>query len=438
MAHNAAQERYIGFMNPKVAIDYRIEKWTDEDLHLYKKRLTYSLRCIKFLLHQGLAFRGHDENEESSNRGNFIELLKFLAENSDEVNKYVLNNAPGDESSDISHKEQLALCLHYVDKLGRPCEHFIGVVHVDDTTSLSLKEAIEGLLVSHGLTMTQIRGQVLVAIAKTNTDCKSFFDQRRDQDILNAISLVNVAKNKMQQLRSNGWDHFLERVTSFCIKHDVEVPAMDGDYVPYGKSARYARARSQTNDDHFRREVYIGVIDQISQELDNRFDEINMELLSCMSAFSPSNSYASFDAQKIRRLAEFYPKDFSNNDFLKLELQLDNYINDMRRDDSLKGLDNIVDLSVKLVQTRRHKVYDMVYLLLKLILLLPVATTSVERVFSAMVKVKTKSRNKLGDSVLNDCLVTFIERDIFFQVDEEDIIKTFMSFKKQRVNKADK
>ena len=46
-----------------------------------------------------------------------------------------------------------------------------------------------------------------------------------------------------------------------------------------------------------------------------------------------------------------------------------------------------------------------------------------------MVKVKTKSRNKLGDSVLDDCLVTFIEQDIFFQVNEEDIIKTFMSFK---------
>ena len=136
-------------------------------------------------MRQGLAFRGHDESEESSNRGNFIELLKFLAGNSDEVNKYVLNNAPGnctltspkiqkqiihccaiqtrkkiieelgdepfsilaDESSDISHKEQLALCLRFVDKLGRPRERFIGVVHVDDTTSLSLKEAIEGLLV---------------------------------------------------------------------------------------------------------------------------------------------------------------------------------------------------------------------------------------------------------------------------------------------------
>ena len=85
----------------------------------------------------------------------------------------------------------------------------------------------------------------------------------------------------------------------------------------------------------------------------------------------------------------------------------------MRQDDSFKGLDNIVDLSVKLVETKRHKVYDMVYELLKLVLFLPVATASVESVFSAMVFVKTKLGNKMGDSLLDDCLVTFIERDFF-------------------------
>ena len=250
-AHKEAHEKYIAYLTPSAAIDQKIEKWSDEEIRLYKMRLTYSLKCIKFLLRQGLAFRGHDESEESSNRGNFIELLKFLAANSEEVNKFVLNNAPGncsltspmiqnqiiscfaigtrkkiieeigedrfailaDESSDVSHKEQLALCLRFVDKLGRPREHFVGVVHVDDTTSLSLKDAIEALLVSHGLTMTQIRGQgydgaskmkrdikglktlimqespsayyihcfahqlqlVLVAVAKRNTDCKTFF-----------------------------------------------------------------------------------------------------------------------------------------------------------------------------------------------------------------------------------------------------------------------
>jgi hypothetical protein len=120
---------------------------------------------------------------------------------------------------------------------------------------------------------------------------------------------------------------------------------------------------------------------------------------------------------------------------MKFELQLDSYIDDVRQNDSFKGLVNVVDLSVKLVQINRHTLYDMVYSLLKLVLLLPIATASVERVFSAMASAKTKKRNKLGGALLDGYLVTFIERDIFFEVDENDIIETFMNFRNHRPDK---
>jgi hypothetical protein len=45
-------------------------------------------------LRQGLAFRGHDEKKDSLNRGNFRELLAWLAGNFEEVNQVVLENAP--------------------------------------------------------------------------------------------------------------------------------------------------------------------------------------------------------------------------------------------------------------------------------------------------------------------------------------------------------
>jgi hypothetical protein len=257
--------------------------------------------------------------------------------------------------------------------------------------------------------------------------------QRREQDIIHAIQLISVAKNRMQHLRSNGWDQFLQKVTLFCNKHGVSVPDMEANYVPYGRSRRFVQ--DQTNDDHFRREVYIGVIDKISQELDNRFDEVNMELLSCMSALNPFNSFASFDAHKVHRLAEFYPKDIFGSELLRLELQLDTYIDVMRQDDRFSSLENLVDLLVRLVETNRHKVYDLVCVLIKLVLLLPVATASVERAFSGMDFVKTKRRNKMTDTLFDDCLVTFIERDILDEVDEDDVIKTFMSIRKRRPKK---
>jgi len=77
---------------------------------------------------------------------------------------------------------------------------------------------------------------------------------------------------------------------------------------------------------------------------------------------------------------------------MKFDLHLDNYIDDVRQNDSFKGLVDLVDLSVKLVQTNRHRLYDMVYMLLKLVWLLPIATTSVGRVFSAMASVKIKKK----------------------------------------------
>ena len=40
-------------------------------------------------------------------------------------------------------------------------------------------------------------------------------------------------------------------------------------------------------------------------------------------------------------------------------------------------------------------------------------------------------RNKIVDSLLDDCLVIFTERDIFFEVDEDDIIKIFISLQKR-------
>ena len=105
----------------------------------------------------------------------------------------------------------------------------------------------------------------------------------------------------------------------------------------------------------------------------------------------------------------------------------------MRNDENFQGLGNLFDLSVKLVQTGRHIVHHLVYLLLKLVLILPVAMANVERAFSAMSIVKSKLRNKMGDSLLDDCLVTYIERDAFSEVNEDDIIDSFMAMQKRRL-----
>ena len=133
------------------------------------------------------------------------------------------------------------------------------------------------------------------------------------------------------------------------------------------------------------------------------------------------DDFSSFDKESVLKLVIFYPSDFSNIDLMDLECQLDLFIGDMRSDEDFRNLRDISSLLVKLVETKKKDVaYSRVALLIKLILILPVATASVERVFSGMTFVKNKLRNRIGDQP-DDCLVTYIEKKMFLQVSDDDI-----------------
>ncbi|KAJ8768088.1 hypothetical protein K2173_021028 [Erythroxylum novogranatense] len=455
-------------MNQKLHIQVAYANQSNHAQKDYRTQLTASVDCVRFLLRQVLVFYGRDESEASSNNGNFLQLLQFLADHNEAINNVVLNNARGnlkvispdiqkdivkaaaietsnaiindlqgglfsiliDESRDISIKEQLAIVLRYVNAKGCVLERFIGIIHVSDTTSLSLKFAIDELFSKHGLSISSLRGQgydgasnmqgainglktlilkennsahyvhcfshqlqlTLVAVAKNHVhvallfntvsslsnivggSCKRkdllrekqfskiveglkngelssgkglhqetslqrpgdtrwgthygslsslivMFDsivdvleiimeegttsekkgeayalldsiqsyefvfslhlmkkilgitnelsqalQRKDQDIINAISFIKVSKQRLQMMRDDGWQLLFDETSSFL-------------------------------------ELFYTVIDMQLQELNNRFNEVNTKLLICVACLNPSDSFYAFDKQKLIQLA---------------------------------------------------------------------------------------------------------------------------------------
>ena len=61
----------------------------------YETRLRVVVGVVRFLIHQGLAFRGHDESSTSRNKGNFLELLEWYGARCKEVADVINENAPG-------------------------------------------------------------------------------------------------------------------------------------------------------------------------------------------------------------------------------------------------------------------------------------------------------------------------------------------------------
>jgi cell division protein ZapA (FtsZ GTPase activity inhibitor) len=120
----------------------------------------------------------------------------------------------------------------------------------------------------------------------------------------------------------------LKKSLFFCVKNGVNVPNMDSCYEPIIKSKRYIRKISYLH--RFCVEIFLCVIDRQLQELNDRFDEVNTELLICMAAFNLANSFAAYNKKHLLKLAEFYPMDFSTDDLHNLSFELKLYIREMR------------------------------------------------------------------------------------------------------------
>ncbi|XP_078166184.1 uncharacterized protein LOC144560818 [Carex rostrata] len=458
-----------------------------------------SITTARLLPHQGLPFRGHDESENSHNKGNFFEFLNVYSKANEDKNK-----------------EQMAVLLCYVDKRGHVLEQFIRIVHVTDTTALSLKEAISAFLFSLNLSLSRVREQgydgvsnmrgsfnglkslilrenssahyihcfahqlqlALVYVARHNDDADWFFVllsqscnivggsakrrdlfrekqtikvieelshgnletgkglnqelglrrsgdtrwgshygsvlnllatfscvievlqivgkdspkqdqkteanrlvkflqdfdfvfllhlmknvlgitnelclalQRKDQDIENEMALVKVAKDRLQAMRDDGWTCLLDEVSSFCTKHEINIPNMENRFVLQGKSAR--KAPHITHLHHYRVDIFCAIIDTQLQELNNRFDEINSELLLCMACLNSRDSFRAFDREKLVKLASFYPAEFSDVGLVALSNQLENFIVDVRTMDRFSNLNRLSELASVMVKTNKH------------------------------------------------------------------------------------
>ncbi|WVZ91399.1 hypothetical protein U9M48_037579 [Paspalum notatum var. saurae] len=196
-AHRYSVQCYDNLKNQPCHIEHAVEKQTDEDIRKNRLRLGTSIDAVRWLAFQACPFRGHDESAHSKNQGNFLEMVNLLASYDENVKAVVLGNAPGnakytsatiqqeildlmafnvqkairneigdakfclivDESRDESKKEQMALVVRFVDKDGFVREHFLDLIHVNDTYSATLKHELCSVLSFHNLDVKNIRGQ---------------------------------------------------------------------------------------------------------------------------------------------------------------------------------------------------------------------------------------------------------------------------------------
>ncbi|XP_023753981.2 uncharacterized protein LOC111902371 [Lactuca sativa] len=628
-SHHKAEEKCHLLLRKNQSIGEVLHKQTELEQSNYEIRLRATIRGCRFLLKNALPFRGHDETEKSNNKRLFIEVLSLIREDNEKIFNVTLENAPKnekltsptiqkdivncfskeiiksicdeigkdvfgilvDESSDVFKKEQMAIVLRYVDRLEIVKERFIGVVHVLDTSSLTLKAAIDTVFSNNNLTIDQVRGQgydgasnmsgafnglkslilnenssahyihcfalqlqlVVVAVAKKHDDVEEFFEQlglvvtvvcgsckrknmiremqkervaaeigigetktrrglnqeislvragdtrsgshfrtivsflnlfaevvtvlkyvkeegstlsnrnqakgilsyfktldfvfllhlmleilcltdtlskhlqKKDQNILEATSLVKGTKKALLVFRKDRFPLIWKKVCAFSEKHSIRIVNMSEYYVTPRK-----RRTNKTNQHHFEVVIFNTILDMQIQEFGERFSEVGTELMENMAALSPCDSFSGFDKAKLLKLSEIYKNDFDDSERVQHNGQLDIYYHSLLHDERFFNLKGIADISRLLVETGKHLSFPLIYRLLKLTLVLPVATAAVEWCFSAMKFLKTDLRNRIGDDFMNDALICSVEKEVLENVKTENVINRFRKMKERR------
>ena len=161
------------------------EKWDNRQCFLK------ILSNVRFLSRQGLAFRS-DGSEINSN---FMQLLKlrgsedprietWLAKKSNNYTSHTVQNEiikfmslnilrsiatninksefyciMCDESTDVSNREQLVICIRWVDDNLEPHEEFLGLYKIDDIQASTIVAAIKDSLVRLNFSFSKCRGQ---------------------------------------------------------------------------------------------------------------------------------------------------------------------------------------------------------------------------------------------------------------------------------------
>ncbi|CAL8121881.1 unnamed protein product [Prunus armeniaca] len=509
-------QKWISLKNPYVNIEEVVEKQSNQQVMDNRLRLTITIEGIRYLTNQALAFRGHDESIGSSNRGNFVEIIKCFARMNMEVEKVVLDKAPQnaqyisndiqkqilhifatkvrkticrelemnkfcilvDESLDESGKEQMTIILRFVDGQGFIRERFFDIVSVANTNALTLKKEICKVLGNNGILVENMRGQ----------EYDDASNMRGSWNGLQALFLedcpyayyVHCFAHRLQ-LALNGagkdvkvvWRFFLmlTNIVNFVsasakrrnelnlIRKTELKELLDSGELETGKGLNQAHTLKRAGatrwgshfasitslmslfketklllleiSDHEPNQQFRGDAENcMMRELNDRFPEQTVELLTLSSALDPRNSFMSFNIEHICKLAQkFYHADFLPHELKALEVELKYFQNDIKRLPCFKEITTLPQLCQQLVETTLGENYYFIDRLVQLVLTFPVSTATTERAFSCMRIIKNRLRSTISNEFLGDCMILHIEREFANAIDNASIIEEFKSSK---------
>ncbi|KAL3210437.1 hypothetical protein MRX96_052178 [Rhipicephalus microplus] len=373
---------------------------------------------------QGISQRGHDESARSENKGNFVELLNLFAKYDDIIGKKLNGGAANakyvhhsiqdqileilshitltsikeemkssqcfalivDETKDLSKTEQLSVVVRYYLN-GAVFERFLGFRNAEQLDAKSLLSYVKETLNRCG-----IDSQLCIAQTYDGASVMSGAITRRPGTI-QAGSAAGSGKAENERLPL----HLEQFVLS---------------------EGRPVEEESPDSKETFRVKVFLPVLDHLIVELTRRFAE-NNDVLCGVSALHPQSENF-MDVSLLKPFAEHYACDINSVEVeCKLVIKLLQRIEAERKCkiETLLQLVTVLE-EYKLAFHELHK-------LSVIAVTIPASSSSCERTFSCLRRLKTYLRSKMTNNRLSDLAVLAVGRSLANKIDLQSVVDMF-------------
>ncbi|CAH1988766.1 unnamed protein product [Acanthoscelides obtectus] len=433
----------------------------DKNRYLLKR----IINCIKFCGKLELALRGHDESEDSENRGIFRELINFTSEldtilkehlksatlfkgTSKTVQNEILDsmlevcqqeirqqiNAAEflaiqcDETTDISHHCQMVMIFRYLHE-GEIQERFWRFLSVTDKTAEGLAKCIEeelGPLLKdspHKLIAQTYDGANVMSGSSGGVQTKIKQKYQNAHFIhcyahqLNLI-MQRAASQNPKILTYLRRPMELIRDTTEDIQQTVE-----NEHGDNGNKRR--KVAPEERNCIISKEVCDIIIVQTKERLSYRG---HLEAASLLDTQNFTNYSRYFPAKILNSVVTYYP--MVNKEKLKTELEV------MYMREDFKNITGGLNLLSLLTNNNLEETFSEVTKLLQIIITTPMSTSEAERCFSTLKRIKSFLRNSMGNERLNALAMMSVNKNLVHNISnfDEKVMEHFISQKDRRLD----
>ncbi|KAH8035898.1 hypothetical protein HPB51_010650 [Rhipicephalus microplus] len=317
-----------------------------------------------------------------------------------------------DEATDISRTAHISLCVKYVghDTSGVPIlkEDFVDFVPVYDLTGKALASTILNSLRGHGFDLNLLRGQGYDGAASMSghlNGVQAFIRQTAPKALKRASEETEFIKIFLKSLS-------LLKITNV----EMALPPITG------RQRQRSNVPSATPEEYYRRNVYLPLLVDFENQLRDRFNAHNkvvVGLNTLLPKFCASASLSDIDDA-----VQFYLGDIPSANVIEAEFTL--WVNKCCQIEEK----NRPACALQALEMCSRDFFPNIHSLLSILATLPVSTSTPERTFSTLRRLKSYLRNHMNNDRLTGLALLSIHREL--QVTPEQVFTEFRKLPRRK------